>query len=83
MRWLSFPFLERRAVMLAILNGPFAAWGVVDFLILIVVIAACVGLMYVALQQFGVAIPPFVVKCFWIVVCAALVIFCIRLVASM
>ncbi len=69
--------------MLAIFNGPIATWSIVDILVFIVIIAACVGLMYVALQQFGVSIPPFVVKCFWIVICAIVVIFCIRLVASL
>jgi hypothetical protein len=69
--------------LLALFNGPIATWSIVDILIAIVIIAACVGLMYVALQQFGVSIPPFAIKCFWIVVVAFVVIFCIRLVAGM
>lgn len=64
-------------------EGDVRTWGFVDILVMIVIIAACVGLVYVGLQQFGVTIPPFVVKCFWIVVCAFCVIFCIRLVAGM
>ena len=70
-------------MLYAIFNNPIGSWGIVDILIFIVIIAACVGLMYVALQQFGISIPPFVVKCFWIVICAIVVIFCIRLVASL
>ena len=60
-----------------------AGVGLGQLLIYVVVIAACVGLVYVALQQFGVAIPPFAVKIFWIVVCAFLVIVAIRFVLSM
>ena len=52
-------------------------------LIYIVAIAACVALMYVALRQFGIAIPEWVVHCFWIVIVAFVVIFCIRLVLQM
>lgn len=51
-------------------------------LIAVVVIAAVVALVYVALRQFGIAIPPWVIQCFWIVVVAFVVIFCIRLVLS-
>jgi hypothetical protein len=55
----------------------------VHLAIAIVVIAAVVALVYVALQQFGVSIPPFVVKCFWICVVAVVVIFAIKFVAGM
>ena len=64
-------------------SRPTATWGIGDFLIAIVMIAAGVALMYLALQYFGVAIPDWVQKAFWIVVVAAVVIFCIRLVFSM
>ena len=43
----------------------------------IVVIGAIVGLVYVALNQFGVAIPGWVIQCFWIVVVCFCVIFAI------
>lgn len=68
---------------LALLAGPAAGWGLVDILILIVIIAACVALVYAALQQFGIAIPPAVTRIFWIVVIAVLVILAIKFVASL
>ena len=34
-------------------------------------------------EKFGIGIPDWVVTCFWIVVVAFVVVFCIRLVASM
>lgn len=51
-----------------------------QLLIYVVIVAACIALMYVALRKFGIAIPDWVIQCFWIVVVAAVVIFCIRLV---
>jgi hypothetical protein len=69
--------------MFALLEGGWRAWGFVDFLILIVIIAACVALMYIALRQFGVTIPPWVIQVFWICVVAVVVIFAIRFVASL
>ncbi len=70
-------------MLAALFQGPVAGWGFIDLLILIVIVGACVALMYVALRQFGVAIPAWVVQCFWIVVVAFVVIFCIRLIAGM
>lgn len=67
----------------ALFNGPMHAWGFVDFLIFIVIVAACIALMYVALRQFGVQIPPWVMQVFWIVVVAVVVIFAIRFVAGL
>lgn len=55
----------------------------VQILILIVVIAACIALVYVALRQFGIAIPGWVIQCFWIVVVAFVVIAAIKLVVGM
>ena len=63
-----------------------AQFGGVDWphvAIIVVVIAAVVGLMYVALRKFGVAIPDWVMQVFWIVVVAAVVIFAIKIVAGM
>lgn len=70
-------------MLLALFNGPITTWSFVDILILIVIVAACVALMFIALKQFGITIPPWAVQCFWIVVIAFVVIFCIKLVASM
>lgn len=58
-------------------------WGIVEIVIAIIVIAAVVGIMYIALQQFGVVIPPFVVKIFWIVVCAVIAILAIRFLLTL
>lgn len=49
-----------------------------QILIYIVVIAAAIAIVYVALQQFGITIPPFVVRVFWIVVCCVLAVLAIK-----
>lgn len=59
------------------------SWSIAELCIAIVVVAACVGLVYVALNKFGVAIPDWVAQVFWIIVVAFVVIFAIRLVSSM
>ncbi len=69
--------------LFALWERPIGAWGIVDVLKLIVVIAACIGIVYVALRVFGVTIPPWVVQIFWIVVAAFVAIFAINLIASM
>ena len=56
---------------------------IVGLAIAIVIVAAVVALVYVAFRQFGVEIPGWVVHCFWIVIVAFVVIFCIRLVSRM
>lgn len=60
-----------------------AGFSLVDLAVLIVVMAAIIALVYVALRAFGVAPPPWVVHCFWIVVVTFVVILCIKLVAGM
>jgi predicted cobalt transporter CbtA len=57
-------------------------WGLGEILVAIVVVAACVALVYVALKQFGITIPAWVQQVFWICVCAFVVILAIRLVLS-
>lgn len=54
-----------------------------ELAIAVVVIAAVVALVYVALRQFGVAIPAWVQQVFWIIVVAFVVIMAIRLVMGM
>lgn len=58
-------------------------WGVTDFLIAVVIIAACVGITIVALRYFGVIIPQIVIYIFWICVVAFVAIIAIRFVASL
>jgi hypothetical protein len=64
-------------------GGAGAAWSVGQIAIAIVIVAAIVGAVYVGLQQFGVAIPPFIVKLFWIVVAAIAVVLVIKFLMTL
>jgi hypothetical protein len=63
--------------------GNVGTWGITEFAIAIVVIAAIVALVYVAMRQFGITIPGWIVNVFWIIVVAIVIIFAIRLVAGL
>ncbi len=63
--------------------NDFRQWGIGQMAIAIVIVAACVALVYVALNQFGVAIPEWVKHVFWIVIVAVVVIMAIRIVLGL
>ncbi len=69
--------------MLLLALAPVGTWGIGDFLIAIVVIAAAVGITYIALRVFGVTIPGWLVQIFWICIAAVVAIFAIRFVLSL
>lgn len=58
-------------------------WTFVGILKAIVIVAACVAIVYIALRVFGVTIPPWVVQIFWVVVAAVIAIIAIDLIASL
>lgn len=60
-----------------------AGWSAGQLAIAIVVIAAVVALVWVALRQFGIAVPGWVQQVLWICVVAVVVIFAIRFVMSL
>lgn len=58
-------------------------FNIVHWVILIIVVAAIIGILFVALRQFGIAIPAWLIQVFWIVVAAIVCIGAIKLIASM
>jgi hypothetical protein len=60
-----------------------AGYSLGQLAIAVVIIAAVVALVYVALRQFGITIPPWVVQVFWIIVVAFVVIAAIKIVLGM
>lgn len=58
-------------------------WTFGEIIIAIIIIAAIIGIMYVALRQFGVSIPGWLVHIFWIVVVAFVAIVAIKFLLSM
>jgi hypothetical protein len=64
-------------------GGVGAGWTLGSILIAIIVLAACVGIVFVAVHAFGLNIPPWVIQIFWICVVAFVAIIAIRFVLSL
>lgn len=69
--------------MIADVVIPMPAMSLGGFLIAVVVIAAAIALVYVALNQFGIAIPEWVKQVFWIIIVAFVVVMAIRIVLGL
>lgn len=63
--------------------APAGAWGMQEWIIFAVVVAAVVGIVYAAFQYFGIPIPPILLKIVGIVAVAAFAIICIRFLFSL
>lgn len=63
--------------------GAFAGWTIGEIAIAIIIVAAVVAVVYVALSQFGVVIPPWVARIFWILVVAVVAILAVRFLLSL
>ena len=60
-----------------------SSFTLIHWAILIIVVAGIVGIVLVCLRQFGIGIPDFVVKIFWILLCVVVGILAIKFIASM
>lgn len=66
------------------LAAAFVGWGIIDFIILLIILAAVVAVAVVVIRYgFGINIPPWVVKVFWIVVAAVVAIVAIRVLVAL
>jgi hypothetical protein len=68
-------------IMLGAVN--FAAWGIIQWAIAVVVVAGVIGIVVVCLKQFGLEIPAFVKLIFWICLCVVIGVVAIKFVASL
>lgn len=57
--------------------------GIAHWIVVAIAIAAAVGIMYVAMRQFGVEPPAWAVQIFWIVIVAVVAITAVRFVAGL
>lgn len=57
-------------------------YSLIHILIIVIIIGAVIGITYVALREFGIQIPTFAVKIFWIVVVAIFAILAIKFLIS-
>ncbi len=64
-------------------HASLASWSIADIAIAVIVIAAIVAIVFIALRQYGVSIPPWIVQVFWVLIAAFVCIFAIRLLMTM
>jgi hypothetical protein len=71
------------AVSTIIAEVNWRGWGFVDWLRAVVIVAACIGIVLIALKVFGIEIPGWAIQIFWIVVVAVVALAAISIVSSM
>lgn len=69
--------------MSALLAAGLAGYTFGEIAVALIIIAAVVAVVYVALHQFGVAIPPWVIQIMWICVVTVVAIIAIRFLLSL
>jgi len=50
----------------------------VSLAINVIIVAAVIALVFIALRQFNLTIPPWVVQVFWVIIVAIVIIFAIK-----
>lgn len=53
-----------------------------QFRVIILVLAGIIGIVYVVAQQAGIAVPPFIVRIFWIVLAVVIGVVAITFLAQ-
>lgn len=56
--------------------------GIAGMAIWVIIVAAIVAIVFIACRAMGVAIPPWVVQVFWVVIIAIVCVFAIKLLLS-
>jgi len=70
-------------MLLAMFNGPAAMWSPVEFLCLVVLVAAALAIAYRVLKYYGFTIPSIFIEIVMIAVVAVVAILAIRFVATL
>lgn len=60
-----------------------AGYGLIQWLIVAIVVAAIIGVVFVVIRQTGIVIPPFIISIFWILLAAVVGIVAIRFLWSL
>ncbi len=69
--------------MFSILAQGAAGFSIVHWIIVIIIVAAVIGIMFVVLRQMGVQIPGFIVQIGWILLAAVVGIIAIKFLLSL
>jgi hypothetical protein len=63
--------------------APVATWGIQEWFVFIIVLAAVIGIVYLALQYFGIEVPTIIWRIILIVIVAAVAIMAVRFLFSL
>ncbi len=63
--------------------APVATWGLVEWLIAIIIICGMVGIAWVIIKQTGVQVPGYVATVLWILLAVVIGVVAIRFLATM
>lgn len=69
--------------VLALFNGPIGGWGIIDFLILVVIICGAIALVVIALRALEITIPPWLIQVGKVVAVVVVIILAIKIIASL
>lgn len=69
--------------MLPLIAVNVAGFTIVNWIVLAIIVLACIGIALAAARQFQIPIPPFVIQVFWICVVAFLAIVAIKFLVSL
>lgn len=68
--------------MIALGQVLIGGYSLVHVAIILVVIAAVCALVWIALQQFGIAIPAWVIQVMWVLIVSLVIILAIKIVSG-
>jgi hypothetical protein len=63
--------------------APVGTWGLMEWVIFLIILAAVIAIAYAALNYFGIQVPPIILRIILIVVVAAFAILAIRFLLSL
>lgn len=63
--------------------GGAAGISIIQWLIIALVVAGCIGIVYVVVKQAGITIPPFIITIFWIVLAVLVGVLAIKFLWSL
>lgn len=66
-----------------LLLAQLAGYSLLSWIIIAILVAGAVAVLVVVLKQFGVAIPPFVVTIFWILVAVVIGVVAVKFIAGL
>lgn len=63
--------------------GGAAGMTIVQWLIIALIVAGCIGIAFVVMKQAGITVPPFIITIFWIVLAVFVGVIAIKFLVSL